>query len=256
MKYYVNLSFACNQLYPEYDIQNADFRMPTDPMSKQTGVYNQLCKYKITSCSFNIEHGDDGMRAVAGRTITLSFQNIMSQNQFSLINGGGPCRLAQPVEFSFHVPQSIVEIAEYAEDQVKWVSGGNTTFIPIGGDVDNWVEFAGPGGKGAPAGFGDKDSANYAGLAPVDTSTDAHYIVKPKASPSIPSDKFLFNNTCKWNTFDEEIVGNSMWGDVPSIAVFIDELGPMEKRVLIKDTDIDEFEITLTLEIEPIVSKF
>lgn len=108
MKYYIH--FADNTIRDDGEVNDGvEYRFPTDPMYKQDGVYNQLCKYRL--CNFVMTNlSDDEKQALATvGTLVIRFDGTTTQNEYRLFNGKGigaltaPSSMNGPSPLEFHI---------------------------------------------------------------------------------------------------------------------------------------------------------
>ena len=96
MKYYINFIITAGGNVSGIA---SDYRFPTDLPYKQTGVYNQKCKYKLSSFML-LEPTEAQMTELDGATIVLRINNSPSMNIFTLSQTNTRVqRGLRPIEF-------------------------------------------------------------------------------------------------------------------------------------------------------------
>ena len=119
MKYYFNFIQIPDEMTgngapnPSVEV-NERYRFPTDPQYKQTGLYNQSCKYRITNFQVaNILSGE--LKDLNGKTLLIRFNNIRCMNNYTMVFKGGTFGThyqfagENPLEFHIRIDDGVVE---------------------------------------------------------------------------------------------------------------------------------------------------
>ena len=230
MKYYFNFIMS-----PEdtTKVKDSRYRFPTDPQYKQDGVYNQRCKYRITNFAIQSATQTE-LDDLSQKTFVLRLRGNPCLNNFTMIchDDGAPYQKIgnRPVEFHIRLGDNLVEQSTGGAQVVQTVSTA-------------------PYEIGVPK----ADIATVASVRSVDKDGSGGNITGTITTPAVAPNTFLRNNFI-YNSFDEELVGMPLWGQVPDLEFGIYE-GNEPETSLATNADLKDIAICFTLECEPIAVK-
>lgn len=243
MKYYFNFIMT-----PEdtTKVKDSGYRFPTDPQYKQDGVYNQRCKYRITN--FAIQGATQTeLDLLSQKTLILRLRGCPCFNNFTMIcfDDGTPYEKVgnRPVEFHIRLGENLVEQSTGSAQVVQTVSDANTLLSPYVIDVPK-ASISGNAGAGSER-----------AVSKTNAGDDLEGVIKTHTitTPAVAGQTFLRNNFI-YNSFNEELVGVPLWGDVPDIEFGIYEVNEPEDNLAV-NADLKDIAICFTLECEPIAVK-
>lgn len=233
MKYYFNFIMT-----PEDTTKVKDklYRFPTDPQYKQDGVYNQRCKYKITNFALQGATQTE-LDLLSQKTLILRLKGCPCLNNFTMIcfDDGTPYEKIgnRPVEFHIRLGENLVEQSTGSAEVVQTL-----TNLDIQGTTNLVGTIGYSSGEINDVSFPVSDRRmDQVGNATITT-------------PAVAGQTFLRNNFI-YNSFNEELVGVPLWGEVPDIQFGIYEVNEPETD-LATNADLKDIAICFTLECEPI----
>jgi hypothetical protein len=244
MKYYFNFIGVPNEMpsshYPDFAGElNNSYRFPTDPQYKQDGVYNQRCKYRITNLSIENMLLSD-IQFLNGKSMIVRFNDIPSMNTYNMVarkTGAGftgfQLLAEQPVEFHIRIP----------DDKIEQTTSTATTTSNL--TIDPYVINVPKGSI--------SDNASAGSERNVSKTNAGDDITGQIVSVAGASNTFL-RNEFALNSFTEEIIGASCWGQVPNISFFLYS-GNSPATNFRSSPALDDITIAFTLEVEPVAVK-
>ena len=241
MKYYINFIQIPEETQghgapnPAVEV-NEKYRFPTDPQYKQTGVYNQSCKYRLTNFQVaNILSGE--LQDLNGKTLLIRFNNIRCMNNYTMVYKGGAFGThyqfagENPLEFHIRIDDNVVEQTASTNTITS-----NLTIDPYQIDIP----------KGSIS-----DNASAGSVRVVDKNGTGADITGQITTAGAGSNSFL-RSSFAMNTFTEEYIGGACWGQIPSIQYFIYDHHEQPATFLNSDTTLKDIALLYTLEIEPV----
>ncbi len=218
-------------------------RMPTAPMYQQDGVYNQLCRYKLSN--FAIQNNIQAELAeLADKTLVLRIQNSPSRNVFNMITSIDNAPLFEqtglrPVEFHIRLGDGM-----FSQTASTAASTANLSIDQFNIAVPNYSVVGGVPVGAATGARTEVVKGNGAGNPPV-----VGTLTTPAAAAN------TFNRTpFAFNTFTEEIVGAPIWGDIPDFRFDLYDTNNNAVN-LTNSVLLQNIACVFTLEVEPIFDK-
>lgn len=139
MKYYYNFILTPDETTPvDPEQMNPDFRMPTDPMYLQDGVYNQRCRYKIINFTM-MNMVPSEVAFMEGKTLVVQFRNCPSLNSWNMIRSleNAPNNRRQglsPVEFHIRIPK----LSTLSQNKTNADADDGTVVTPVRPDFGGY----------------------------------------------------------------------------------------------------------------------
>ena len=254
MKYYFNFltvpKETPSQHTPPTVETDPSFRFPTDPQFKQDGVYNQRCKYRITNFSIQ-NYLNSELLEINGKTLVVRFNDIPSINTYNMIAGitgvGIPpiqFKGLQPVEFHIRIPDNLVEQTTTTSTITQVLEIDPITATVPQHNIDARQMPPDPYEGNQQVEEHEIEIEDNGGGTIDGTITTA----------GAPNNNFLRNNISQ-NTFTEEIVGASCWGQVPNMTFwYYDANTPFQN--LADNPNLLDVSINFTLEVEPVAVSY
>ena len=240
MKYYFNFIAVPDD---SNNNKGADqCRMPTAPMFQQDGVYNQVCKYRLTNFAIQATIQAE-LAQLADKTLVLRIQNAPSRNVFNMITTIDNAPLFEqtglrPVEFHIRLGDGM-----FSQTASTAAAVADIELDPFVIQVPNYSVVG-----GVPAG-----STTGARTEAVQKTAMGGDITGTLTTAAAGAN--AYNRTpFAFNTFTEEIVGAPIWGDIPDFRFDLYDTNNAATD-LTNNAVLQDITCVFTLEVEPIFNK-